>query len=97
MPTAVPERSRPSCRERRRWSAPGAAARAATLRDTDRPPGEASIAAQLPDLDFTRIGPAVGERFPDIRLADQSGEVVGLHDYRDGHRLLFVVYRSAEW
>jgi hypothetical protein len=62
-----------------------------------RASGAAIIRPQLPDLDFTLVGPPIGERFPDVRLPDQSGEAVDLHDYRDGHRLLFVVHRSADW
>jgi peroxiredoxin len=55
------------------------------------------VLPQLPDIDFAHVGPSVGGRFPDVRLPDQSGEVVDLHDFRDGHRLLFVVHRSADW
>ena len=51
----------------------------------------------LPVIDFSQVGPTVGERFPDVRLPDQTGRPRGLHDYRDGHRLLFVVHRSAHW
>ncbi len=52
---------------------------------------------QLPALDFNRIGPLVGSRFPDIRLPDQSGRVVDLHAARAGRRALVVIYRSARW
>ena len=52
---------------------------------------------QLPVLDFSRIGPAVGSRFPDIRLPDQTGRVADLHADRAGRRALVVVYRSASW
>lgn len=51
----------------------------------------------LPELDLDRIGPAVGEPFPDLSLPDQHGQMVNLHDYRDGHALLFIVHRSADW
>jgi peroxiredoxin len=51
----------------------------------------------LPVLDFLSIGPAIGSRFPDIRLSDQSGRVVDLHTERKGKRALVVVYRSARW
>lgn len=52
---------------------------------------------QLPVLDFSRIGPAVGSRFPDVRLPDQTGRTVDLHAERAGRRALVVVYRSAGW
>jgi len=53
--------------------------------------------APAPTLDFTHIGPAVGERFPDLVLPDQSGEPVDLHAARAGRRALVVFYRSAAW
>jgi peroxiredoxin len=52
---------------------------------------------QLPVLDFSRIGPAAGSRFPDVRLPDQTGRTVDLHAQRAGRRALVVVYRSAGW
>lgn len=51
----------------------------------------------LPELDVERIGPALGDRFPDVLLPDQRGVPIDVHDYRDGRRLLFVVHRSAAW
>ena len=51
----------------------------------------------LPAIDFSGVGPAVGRRFPDVSLPDQSGRLCDLHDHRDGHKLLFVVHRSADW
>jgi len=51
----------------------------------------------LPELDPARIGPPVGERFPDVRLPDQHGRVLDVHEHRDGGKLLFVVHRSAHW
>ncbi|HEX2173435.1 MAG TPA: hypothetical protein VHL09_13440 [Dehalococcoidia bacterium] len=51
----------------------------------------------LPWIDFTRIGPAVGERFPDVRLPDQSGQEIDLHTARAGRRALVVFHRSAKW
>ena len=51
----------------------------------------------LPEIDFSRIGPAVGGRFPDIRLLDQHGRVVDLHTVRGNRRALVVFYRSASW
>jgi peroxiredoxin len=51
----------------------------------------------LPHVDFERVGPPLGERFPDVRLPDQRGEVVDLHQARAGRRALVLVYRSAAW
>lgn len=52
---------------------------------------------RLPSIDFDRIGPAVGDRFPDVRLPNQRGEVVDLHRHRDGRGALVVFVRSADW
>jgi peroxiredoxin len=51
----------------------------------------------LPVLDFERIGPAVGTRFPALRLPDQNGRIVDLHADRGSRRALVVFYRSARW
>jgi peroxiredoxin len=51
----------------------------------------------LPPRDFTLIGPRIGERFPDVRLPDQWGQPVDLHQARGGKRALVVFHRSAEW
>jgi len=51
----------------------------------------------LPPRDFTTIGPKLGERFPDVRLPDQTGQVVDLHAARGRQRALVVFHRSAEW
>lgn len=48
-------------------------------------------------IDFTTIGPAVGERFPDVILPDQHGRHVNLHRARNGRRALVVFHRSAGW
>lgn len=53
--------------------------------------------AGLSQVDFDRVGPAVGERFPDVMLPDQHGVEVDLHPYRGNRRAQFVVYRSADW
>ena len=53
--------------------------------------------ADLPAIDFTSIGPRLGERFPDVRLPDQDGTEVDLHAARGGRRALVVFYRSAAW
>ncbi len=51
----------------------------------------------LPPRDFNAIGPKEGQRFPDVRLSDQTGALVDLHEQRAGRRALVVFYRSAEW
>jgi len=51
----------------------------------------------LPPRDFNAIGPKEGLRFPDVRLPDQSGGLVDLHEQRAGRPALVVFYRSAEW
>ena len=51
----------------------------------------------LPEVDFERVGPTVGERFPDVVLADQHGAQIDLHEYRAGRRALVVFHRSADW
>lgn len=58
-------------------------------------PGDPAVG--LPEADFTQIGPQAGERFPDLRLPDQSGEVVDLHRHRNGRRAVVVFHRSADW
>jgi peroxiredoxin len=56
-----------------------------------------TVSPQLPILDFSRIGPSVGSRLPDIRLPDQTGRLVDLHAERGDRRALVVFYRSARW
>jgi hypothetical protein len=51
----------------------------------------------LPPRDFAAIGPREGERFPDVRLSDQTGVLVDLHAQRAGQPALVVFHRSAEW
>jgi peroxiredoxin len=51
----------------------------------------------LPVLDFSTIGPRIGERFPDLKLPDQTGRLLDLHAERGARRALIVVYRSARW
>jgi peroxiredoxin len=43
------------------------------------------------------LGPPIGERFPDVRLPDQTGAEVDLHQRRAGRRALVVFIRSAVW
>ena len=44
-----------------------------------------------------RKGPEIGQRFPEIRLTDQTGAVVDFHAARAGRPALVVFYRSARW
>lgn len=53
--------------------------------------------AELPKVDFDRVGPPAGERLPDIVLPNQRGELVDLHAERAGRRALLMVQRSADW
>jgi peroxiredoxin len=51
----------------------------------------------MPELDFSSIGPQTGERFPDVVLPDQRGDVVDLHRARGGRRALILFERSLGW
>lgn len=51
----------------------------------------------IPEVDFDTVGPAIGERFPDVTLQDQHGESVDLHEHRAGRKALVVFHRSADW
>lgn len=48
-------------------------------------------------IDFAKIGPAVGERFPDVVLPNQHAERIDLHQARGDRRALIVFHRSAGW
>jgi hypothetical protein len=50
-----------------------------------------------PAIDFTEVGPKLGERFPDVALLDQNGQIVDLHQVRGQRRALIVFQRSARW
>lgn len=52
---------------------------------------------RFPPIDFTAIGPAVGQPFPDLHLPDHHGQPVDLHQARAGRRALVLFYRSADW
>jgi peroxiredoxin len=54
-------------------------------------------APTMPKLDFSKIGPNIGDRFPDVRLPDRRGEIVDLQAARSGRPALVVFYRSARW
>ncbi len=42
-------------------------------------------------------GPDVGVRLPDIRLPDQGGRLVDVHEHREGRGAIVVFHRSAFW
>jgi peroxiredoxin len=48
-------------------------------------------------IDFSNIGPAVGEHFPDVTLPDQNGSMVHLHQGRGDRHAVVVFHRSAGW
>ena len=48
-------------------------------------------------IDFTQIGPAVGESFPNVSLPDQYGRTIDLHQTRAGRRAVVRFHRSAGW
>jgi len=51
---------------------------------------------RTPAADFP-TGPAVGEMLPNIRLPDQTGTLVDLHQARSGRPAVLVFNRSAVW
>ncbi len=51
----------------------------------------------MPAIDVHAIGPAVGDRFPDLSLPDQHGQLLDLHEYRAGRRAFVLFHRSAAW
>lgn len=51
----------------------------------------------LPRINFDKIGPRVGSRFPDVTLPDQHGRMVDLHTARGNRRALILFLRSASW
>ncbi len=42
-------------------------------------------------------GIAVGEEFPDIKLNDQNGKEVSVHELLKSNNVALVFYRSADW
>ena len=59
----------------------------------------AASAFELEDMpgEHRRKGPEIGERYPEVRLLDQAGAVVDLHEARAARPALIVFYRSARW
>ena len=52
---------------------------------------------QTSSRNYAAIGPAIGTRFPDVRLPDQTGKPIDLHQARAGRPAVVVFYRSARW
>lgn len=52
---------------------------------------------QFPEIDFSDIGPSVGERLADVVLPNQRGELVDLHAARANRRAVVLFHRSADW
>lgn len=52
---------------------------------------------KLQSVDFDGVGPNVGDRFPDVYLQDQHGDVIDLHADRAGRKAIVDVFRSADW
>jgi peroxiredoxin len=49
------------------------------------------------EVDYSTIGPALGDQFPDFELPDSEGQPVTLRPWRNGRRAIVVFYRSAVW
>ncbi len=49
------------------------------------------------ELVYRARGPKIGEIFPNVRLRDQRGELVDLHERRRGRRAVVAFNRSAVW
>jgi peroxiredoxin len=56
-----------------------------------------STPPRFPASDFSAIGPRIGERFPDVVLPDQHGNLTDLHTVRGDRRALVIFHRSARW
>ena len=51
----------------------------------------------MTEVDFGKLGPAIGERFPAVVLPTAGGNLLDLHGDRAGRAALVVFYRSAHW
>jgi peroxiredoxin len=56
-----------------------------------------TVAHSVTDTDYTKIGPRVGEMFPDFELPDATGQPVRLTQWRNDRRALAFFFRSAAW
>jgi len=52
---------------------------------------------EMSGAEYRDRGPRVGDAFPNIRLPDQSGQVVDLHERRGGRRAVVAFNRSVVW
>jgi hypothetical protein len=56
----------------------------------------AAQSARTP-IDVAKLGPQVGERVPDFRLVDQSGQMQTLRSIMGSKGAMLLFYRSADW
>jgi hypothetical protein len=56
-----------------------------------------TVAHSMTDTDYTKIGPRVGEMFPDFELPDASGNPLRLTRWRNDRPALVFFFRSAAW
>ena len=59
--------------------------------------GRFTVGCFVTEVDYSQIGPALGDLFPDFELPDSEGRLVSLHSWRNGRRAIVVFYRSAVW
>ena len=60
-------------------------------------PSRADHGQRIPPPEDFRFGPEPGERFPDCRLKNASGNWVDLHQDRGVSKAAVMFYRSAVW
>jgi peroxiredoxin len=68
----------------------------ALLAAAARTPAAQRGAGQQP-VDIERVGPQVGERVPDFKLVDQTGEARTLKSILGPKGALLVFSRTADW
>jgi len=57
--------------------------------------GVVALAAATPD--FSKLGPAVGERMPDFSAPDQNGQTRTVASLLKRNGAILVFFRSADW
>lgn len=57
----------------------------------------ARAAESVDRVEVSALGPQVGERVPDFRLADQLGEVHTLDSIMGPNGAMLLFHRSADW
>ena len=60
-------------------------------------PGLASAGQARTQIDVSKLGPKVGERVPDFKLADQTGREHTLQSIMGRRGAMLVFVRSADW